>query len=65
MWVQHGGQLFLPFLGASTSLKMKDTLQFFITQMEAMPWGLAAFQKQVLTLLLEMEERPSEPGCQL
>lgn len=55
MWVQHGGQMFLPFLGSSTTLKMKDTVQFFIAQMNAMPWGMAAFQKQVLTLLLEVE----------
>ena len=57
MWLQHGGQIFLPFLGSSTSLKIKDTLEFFIRQIAAMPWGLAGFQKQVLTLLLENEQK--------
>jgi acyl dehydratase len=56
MWLTHGGQIFLPFLGSSTALKIRDTLEHFIRQMSAMPWGLAAFQKQVLTLLLEAED---------
>lgn len=55
MWVQHGGQMFLPFLGSSTTLKMKETIEFFIAQMNAMPWGMAAFQRQVLVVLLQAE----------
>jgi hypothetical protein len=55
MWVQHGGQMFLPFLGSSTTLKMRETIGFFVAQMNAMPWGMAAFQKQVLTLLIDMD----------
>lgn len=56
MWITHGGQIFLPFLGSSTAFKIRDTLEHFIRQMGAMPWGLAAFQKQVLTLLLDAED---------
>ena len=55
MWVEHGGQLILPFIGSSANFSIKDILRHFITQLNKMPWGMAGMYKQVLEKLLQEE----------
>ncbi|KAI9634952.1 fungal-specific transcription factor domain-containing protein [Dioszegia hungarica] len=55
MWIDHGGQLILPFLGSSTGFTVHNILGHFIDQLRQMPWGMAGMYKQVLEKLVEQE----------
>lgn len=56
MWVEHGGQLILPFVGSSATFSSRDLLEQFINQLKKMPWGMAAMYKQVLEKLVGEQE---------
>lgn len=56
MWVEHGGQLILPFIGSSANFSTKDILRHCIAQLNKMPWGMAGMYKQVLEKLLQEED---------
>lgn len=55
IWVEHGGQIFLPYLGSSSALNVSETLRFFMERLHKIPWGMAALFRQVLAKLLEGE----------
>lgn len=52
VWLEHGGQVILPCLGSSASLSCKSVLEYYIGQLNKMPWGMAGLYKQVLGKLL-------------
>lgn len=52
MWVDHGGQLVLPYLGSSATLDVNNTLTFFMDRLDTIPWGWARLFRQVLGKLL-------------
>ena len=60
MWIQHGGQVYLPLMGGSINLELHDTLQVFIRHLGGMPWGSAVLQKQVLSQLQESEKATAD-----
>lgn len=60
VWIDHGGQLMLPYLGSSTSLNVNSTVTFFMNRLETIPWGWATLFRQVLGKLLTTEEEGSE-----
>jgi hypothetical protein len=56
VWIEHGGQIVMPFLGSSTSMTVVDTLKLFMDRLDMSPWGLAGQFRQVLAKLLEAEK---------
>ena len=56
VWIDHGGQLVLPYLGSSASLDVNATLTFFMNRLESIPWGWATLFRQVLGKLLTSDD---------
>ncbi|WVQ80691.1 hypothetical protein IAT38_002796 [Cryptococcus sp. DSM 104549] len=55
MWLSHGGQLILPYLGSSLIWTVSSMLETFMRRLETMPWGLAVQYRLVLGRLLQGE----------
>lgn len=56
VWIDHGGQLVLPYLGSSAQLDLNSTLTFFMNRLDSIPWGWATLFRQVLGKLLTSDD---------